>query len=76
MPINKKSNRKPKTKRKVRKKMSRNKAAMIAFVSLMVLSGMIVINAFAQDNGLSEACRIMGGNVYSNDTGTRLCFKE
>ncbi len=69
-----KTKRKPK--RKVRKKMTRNRSAAIAFLMLLTLSGLIVMNAFAQDNGLLEACGIMGGDVYSNDIGNRICVKD
>lgn len=56
--------------------MSRNKTALISFLMLLTISGMIVVNAFAQDNGLSEACGIMGGDVYSNDIGNRICVRD
>lgn len=69
-----KTKRKPK--RKVKKKMSRNRSAVIAFLMLLTISGVIVVNAFAQDNGLGEACGIMGGSVYSNDIGNRICVKD
>lgn len=56
--------------------MSRNKAAIVSFLMLLTISGIIVVNAFAQGNGLDEACGIMGGSVYSNDIGNRICVKD
>lgn len=56
--------------------MSRNNAAIFILSTMALISGMIVINALAQGNGLREACDTMQGIMYHGSDGTTICFKE